>query len=122
MNKELILYSQADNERSLPSIWDGFKEAQRKFFLLPKRNLTKEIRVAQLAGYTSEHAAYHHGEASLNGTIVGLAQNFVGSNNLPLLVQQVNSVPDYKVVKMLHLPLYSHTTTKIYQRYIFRNG
>jgi DNA topoisomerase-2 len=50
-----------------------------------KRGLKDEIRVAQLAGYVSEHAAYHHGEASLNGTIVGMAQNFVGSNNINLL-------------------------------------
>ncbi len=41
--------------------------------------------MAQLAGYVSEHSAYHHGEASLSSTIVGLAQNFVGSNNVNLL-------------------------------------
>jgi DNA topoisomerase-2 len=41
--------------------------------------------VAQLAGYVSEHSAYHHGEASLQSTIIGLAQDFVGSNNLNLL-------------------------------------
>ena len=50
-----------------------------------KRNLREEIRVAQLAGYVSEHAAYHHGEASLHGTIIGLAQDFVGSNNVNVL-------------------------------------
>jgi DNA topoisomerase-2 len=43
------------------------------------------LQVAQLAGYVSEHSAYHHGESSLQGTIVGLAQDFVGSNNLNLL-------------------------------------
>ena len=47
--------------------------------------MREEIRVAQLAGYVSEHAAYHHGEASLNGTIIGMAQSFVGSNNINLL-------------------------------------
>ena len=41
--------------------------------------------MAQLAGYVSEHSAYHHGEASLSSTIVGLAQDFVGSNNVNLL-------------------------------------
>lgn len=44
-----------------------------------------EIKVAQLAGYVSEHSAYHHGEQSLAGTIVGMAQDFVGSNNIHLL-------------------------------------
>ena len=51
-----------------------------------KRNLKDEIKVAQLAGYTSEHAAYHHGEASLNSTIINMAQNYVGSNNINLPV------------------------------------
>jgi DNA topoisomerase-2 len=43
------------------------------------------MKVAQLAGYVAEQTAYHHGEASLQGTIVNLAQNFVGANNLNLL-------------------------------------
>ena len=49
-----------------------------------KKNLTTEIKVAQFSGYVSEHSGYHHGEASLNGAIVGMAQNFVGSNNVNL--------------------------------------
>jgi DNA topoisomerase-2 len=47
--------------------------------------LTNDIKVAQLSGYVAEHSAYHHGEASLAGTIVGMAQDFVGSNNINLL-------------------------------------
>ena len=87
VNKELILFSTADNERSLPSVWDGLKTSQRKVLWAAfKRKLTQEVRVAQLAGYVSEHAAYHHGEMSLNGTIIGLAQDYVGGNNCPLLV------------------------------------
>ena len=43
------------------------------------------MKVAQLSGYVAEHSAYHHGEASLAGTIVNMAQNFVGSNNINLL-------------------------------------
>ncbi len=43
------------------------------------------IQVSQLAGYVSEHSAYHHGDVSLTSTIVGMAQNFVGSNNINLL-------------------------------------
>jgi DNA topoisomerase-2 len=51
-----------------------------------KKNLTKEIKVAQLAGYVSAESAYHHGEVSLQATIVGIAQDFVGANNLNLLL------------------------------------
>ena len=76
----------ADNIRSIPSVADGLKPGQRKvLFGCFKRNLVKEIKVAQLAGYVSEKTAYHHGEQSLTSTIVGLAQNFVGSNNINLL-------------------------------------
>jgi len=84
---ELIHFSNADNIRSLPHLMDGLKPSQRKIlYSCLKRNLrSAEIRVAQLSGYVSEHAAYHHGEASLNSTIVGLAQTFVGSNNISLL-------------------------------------
>ena len=86
INDELIHFSNADNIRSLPHIMDGFKPSQRKIlFGCLKRNLKAEVRVAQLAGYVSEHAAYHHGEASLNAAIVSLAQIFVGANNINLL-------------------------------------
>jgi DNA topoisomerase-2 len=86
IHDELIHFSNGDNIRSLPSIMDGFKPSQRKIlFGCLKRILKTEVRVAQLAGYVSEHASYHHGEASLNMAIVSLAQTFVGANNINLL-------------------------------------
>ncbi|KDD76869.1 subunit A of DNA gyrase/topoisomerase IV, partial [Helicosporidium sp. ATCC 50920] len=89
VNRELILFSRADLERSIPSAVDGLKPGQRKIlFACFKRNLKKDIKVAQLAGYVAEKSAYHHGETSLMGTIVGLAQDFVGSNNVNYLVPQ----------------------------------
>jgi len=86
VHDELIHFSNADNLRSLPHVMDGLKPSQRKIlFACFKRNLRQEIRVAQLAGYVSEHAAYHHGEASLNQTITSMGQIFVGGNNVNLL-------------------------------------
>ncbi|KAF4126793.1 DNA topoisomerase II [Geosmithia morbida] len=86
VNKELILFSMADNMRSIPSVIDGLKPGQRKvIFACFKRNLVKDKKVVELAGYISEHTAYHHGEQSLQQTIIGLAQNFVGSNNVNCL-------------------------------------
>lgn len=86
VNKELILFSMADNLRSIPSIVDGLKPGQRKvMYACFKRNLVKDKKVVELAGYVSEQTAYHHGEVSLQQTIMGLAQDFVGSNNINCL-------------------------------------
>ncbi|CAM6032214.1 unnamed protein product, partial [Sphagnum compactum] len=86
VNKELILFSNMDNERSIPSMMDGLKPGQRKvIFTCFKRNDKREVKVAQLAGSVGEQSAYHHGEVSLMSTIINLAQNFVGSNNINLL-------------------------------------
>ena len=86
INDELIHFSNADNLRSLPHVMDGFKPSQRKvLWAARKRGLTTEIKVAQLAGYVSETAAYHHGEVSLTQTIVGMAQDYVGASNINLM-------------------------------------
>ncbi|EAR83749.1 DNA topoisomerase IV (macronuclear) [Tetrahymena thermophila SB210] len=87
IDRELIHFSNADNLRSIPSLCDGLKPGQRKIlFSCFKRNLKSEIKVAQLIGYVAEHSAYHHGEQSLASTIIGMAQNFVGSNNINLMM------------------------------------
>ena len=86
IDKELIHFSDYDCKRSIPSIVDGLKPSLRKIiYSCLKRNLKKEIKVSQLAGYVSENSAYHHGEQSLYDSIIGLAQDFVGSNNVELL-------------------------------------
>jgi len=86
IDQEMIHFSSYDCARSIPNMVDGLKISLRKIlFAAFKRKLTAEIKVAQFSGYVSEHSAYHHGEASLNGAIVNMAQNYVGSNNLNLL-------------------------------------
>ena len=83
INNDLIHFSKYDNDRSIPNLADGLKISLRKILYSAfKKNLKSEIKVAQFSGYVSEHSGYHHGEASLNGAIVGMAQNYVGSNNI----------------------------------------
>ncbi|OBZ80095.1 DNA topoisomerase 2 [Grifola frondosa] len=87
INRELILFSMADNIRSIPFVSDGLKPGQRKVvWACFKIKLAKEMKVAQLVGYVSGLSAYHHGEQSLMATIINLAQDFVGSNNMNLLM------------------------------------
>lgn len=89
VNGELIKFSHADCARSIPNGIDGLKESQRKLlYAVKKRNLRysgKSLKVAQLAGYTAEHSNYHHGEKNLFDTIIGMANEFPGTNNIPLL-------------------------------------
>jgi len=86
IHKELIHFSKYDCDRSIPNMMDGLKISLRKIlFSAFKKRLTTEIKVAQFSGYVSEQSCYHHGEESLNKAIVGMAQNFVGSNNINIL-------------------------------------
>ncbi|KAJ0411824.1 hypothetical protein ATCC90586_002977 [Pythium insidiosum] len=96
VNKELILFSMADNIRSIP-------------------NLKNEIKVAQLAGYVSEHSAYHHGEQSLNGTIINMAQDFItekvtGKSTDTFIVHGIYEIPDESTIVISELPVKSWTT------------
>jgi DNA topoisomerase II len=86
IEREMIHFSKYDCDRSIPNIMDGNKTSQRKIiFTAFKRKLINEIKVAQFSGSVSEISCYHHGEASLNGAIVNMAQDYVGSNNINLL-------------------------------------
>lgn len=87
IHRELIHFSNYDNIRSIPLLADGFKPSQRKvLYACFTKNLKNEIKVAQFASYVAESTSYHHGEQSLIGTIINMSQNFIGSNNLNLLV------------------------------------
>ena len=87
INNELILYSLDSITRAIPSAIDGLKQSQRKIlYAALKRNIETELKVSQFSGYVSEHTSYHHGEQSLNETIIGMCQDFVSSTtNINLL-------------------------------------
>tara|TARA_B110000261_G_scaffold132212_1_gene148575 strand:- start:763 stop:4203 length:3441 start_codon:yes stop_codon:yes gene_type:complete len=110
INKDLIHFSVYDTARSIPSFCDGLKISTRKIlYSCFKRNLIKEVRVAQLAGYVSENANYHHGEKSLQDAIIGMAQNYIGSNNINLLMPNGQFGTRLQGGKDAASPRYIHT-------------
>lgn len=82
--KQFSIY---DNVRSIPRLTDGLKPSQRKciFAMIKRGENAQEIKVQQLGSYVAQVSDYHHGEGSLMSTIVGLAQDYAGSNNVNLL-------------------------------------
>lgn len=81
-------YKLDDIERKIPGIADGIPIARRKVLAGSLRrfaNSNREVKVFQLGGYIAEHMFYHHGDASLNGTIIGMAQRYPGALKYPYL-------------------------------------
>lgn len=113
IHNELIHFSHSDNIRSIANLMDGFKPSIRKiWYAVVKRGLFKkknELRVAQLAGFVSDVACYHHGEASLQGAIIGSAQDFVGANNINMLIPSGQFGSRNKGGKDAASPRYIHT-------------
>lgn len=121
IHNELIHFSNYDNIRSLPNMIDGLKPSQRKvLYSAFKRDLKNEIKVAQFVGYISEHTSYHHGEVSLSNTIINMAQNFVGSNNINLLEPKGQFGTRLLGGKDHSSPRYIFTQLNKITRYIFR--
>jgi DNA topoisomerase-2 len=91
LNYEMIKFSIDDCQRSIPHLMDSFKESQRKvLYACILKGLTHDkdsMKVAQLGGFVAEKTDYHHGENCLHETIIKMAQDFIGSNNIPLLVK-----------------------------------
>jgi DNA topoisomerase-2 len=73
--------------RAIPSVIDGFKPTARKIIYIADKvwrsGNEKPLKIFQLGGKIAADAHYHHGDGSLNGAIIGMAQSF--KNSLPLL-------------------------------------
>ena len=86
VSNELRQYAQYDNERSIANLVDGLKSSQRKalYTMLETMPYGGSIKVSNLASRASDKTHYRHSEDSLSSTIVTLAQDYPGSNNVPI--------------------------------------
>lgn len=86
VNLEYVHFVNYDNVRSMPSVVDGFTPAQRKVFFICARNeLESKVNVARLACNVAIDTEYYEGERTICDTILNMARNYVGCNNINLL-------------------------------------
>lgn len=87
LNRDFKSFSTYDCVINLPSLIDGFKVSQRKvMYTMLSRN--KKVKVEQFANAAADLTHYKHGASNLEGVIVGLSQDFTGSNNINFLSPQ----------------------------------
>ena len=102
INHELVSYTIDALFRTIPSRDDGLKRSHRQALYAALKRFRygrdkAEIKVETFAQYASALTHYHHGGASMNGTVIKLAQNYTGSNNLPIF----NGIGQFGTSKML---------------------
>lgn len=120
INVEMIQFSYSDLIRSLPSVIDGLKPSLRKVLhSCFKRNLHTELKVVQLGGSVAEISGYHHGDQSLTATIVRMAQDYTGSNNIPLLFPSGQFGTRHEGGKDFASPRYIFTRLSGLTRFLF---
>ena len=121
INNELMEFSMYNNVRQIQNSVDGFKPSQRKaFYTLIKKNIHSEIKVSSLSGAIIDLASYHHGNVSLEEAIVGMAQTFVGTNNVNLLSPKGQFGSRIKGGQDSASPRYIFTRLSEISSYIFR--
>lgn len=85
VNRDLKRFSRYDTERSIPHLFDGLKTSQRKILRTALKQGFVLIKCNQLGTKAAEQNVYHHSEDSLINTVIGMARDFPGSNNVPYL-------------------------------------
>lgn len=115
VHKELVRYSWAHTLRSIPSMVDGLKPDQRKYFFVVSKKTQQGCKCSAIKCYVSEHSAYRHGEQSLADTIIGMAQKYVGTNNIGFLEPKGQFGTRVDVSQQMHCPffLYKQSTHEL---------
>ena len=103
LDTELVDYASYSVLRAIPSALDGLKNSTRKVIYSTLKNLKRETKVSTFAGITAVDTQYLHGDIS--GSIVTLARDYCGSNNLPLLTPNGNfgtrMIPENSAVRYI---------------------
>lgn len=90
MIQEYMAFPIDDCKRSLPDAVDGLSVVMRKIlwtlFIKYKAMVRPKVRVSQVGSASAEFTGYHHGEASICGSVTNMGRDYHLSCNINLLV------------------------------------
>jgi len=119
INKEYKNYSLYTlYNRAIPNLIDGFKPSQRKsFYVVPKSS--DFIKVQAVAGRMISEANYNHGDASASDSIIRMAQDFTGANNIPVFEKKGSF--GSKFIKKASAPRYIYVKANKFYYDLFKD-
>lgn len=118
-DKQYIVSAAYECSTKIANIADGLKSSARKILYTCLDENIKSKKLGQLTARTSDKTNYIHGEASLTGVAVGMAQRFVGTNNIPLL--QTDGSFGSRLLPEPAAPRYVFTGYESYLKNIFKD-
>lgn len=87
INNQVSIYHKMTFERALPLDMDGLKRCQRQIlYAIRKKNYKSATDFERVSGAIKDITGYHHGAASLLGTMRNMVAKYPGSNNIALLL------------------------------------
>lgn len=113
-SKDYVDQASYDNLRKIASLVDGQKNASRKILhTVLEKNIKDKIKVSQLGSKVAEFAEYLHG--NLDGVIVNLGQDFIGTNNIPLLQKKGNFGTRFSQESSASRYIYTYGTPEFFE-------
>jgi len=88
LHDEVVDFASYSTIRAIASLIDGQKNSGRKVVHTIQKRADKDTKVSILAGIIAIETEYLHGDIS--GSVVTMAKNYPGSNNIPLLTREGN--------------------------------
>lgn len=118
-NEDYIAFASYDGTRKIASCIDGLKPTARKVvFTMLDLNIVEPKKVDSIKAKVADHTEYIHGQDTIEGVIVNLAQDYVGACNIPLLIREGNF--GYRLMPNASASRYIKTAQESYLKLLFR--
>ena len=116
---DYISFASYDGVRKIASVADGNKPTARKaIYTVIDLKINAPKKVDSIKSKVADHTEYIHGQDAIEGVIVNLAQNFVGAQNVPLMIRDgsfgTRLIPDAAASR------YIRSAAEPYLKYLFR--